>query len=301
MTTSIPFDQSFQCEYGVVDTVAPMIRRVVARNPSPFTFYGTGTYIVGEGQVAVVDPGPAIDEHVQALLGALRGEEVTHLLVTHTHIDHSPAARSLREATGAQTYAYGPHGAGKLEQGVKVEEGGDFDFIPDVEVRDGDVIRGNGWTMECVYTPGHTSNHMCFALRERKALFCGDHVMGWSTTVVSPPDGDMAHYMASLEKLLGRDDRVYWPTHGSSISDPAPFVASFIAHRAARERQIVDCLGRGVDRIQEMVPVIYAGLAPALHAAAGRQVLAVLAFLVERGEVRVEGELSLGARFALAP
>ena len=233
-----------------MQTVAPMVRRVVARNPSAFTFHGTGTYIIGTGKVAVIDPGPDLPEHVDALMNAIGDEEVTHLLVTHTHLDHSPAARHLKAATGAKTYGYGPHGSGKLEQGVKVEEGGDFDFAPDVQIRDGDVIEGDDWSVECVYTPGHTSNHMCFALREQRALFSGDHVMGWSTTVVSPPDGDMRQYIASLEKLLARDDAVYWPTHGGPIEAPGPFVHAYLEHRRERVRQILACMDRGIDRIR---------------------------------------------------
>ncbi|MGI9336861.1 MAG: MBL fold metallo-hydrolase, partial [Gammaproteobacteria bacterium] len=300
MSTSIPFNKSFECEYGAVQTVAPMIRRVVARNPSPFTFHGTGTYIIGHGKVAVVDPGPDLGEHVEALLDALGGEEVTHLLVTHTHLDHSPACRHLRAATGAPAYGYGPHGSGKLEEGVKVEEGGDFDFVPDREVRDGDVIEGDGWSVECVYTPGHTSNHICYGLREQRALFSGDHVMGWSTTVVSPPDGDMRQYISSLEKLLGRDDATYWPTHGGPIRDPKPFAQAYLEHRHERVRQILACLDRDLTQIDRMVPAIYTGLPPALVAAAGRQVLAALVYLVETGEAAVEGELAMGASFRRA-
>ena len=300
MRASIPFNQDFECEYTAVQTVAPMVRRVVARNPSAFTFHGTGTYIIGTGKLAVIDPGPDLPEHVDALLSAVGDEEVTHLLVTHTHLDHSPAARHLKLATGAKTYAYGPHGSGKLEQGVKVEEGGDFDFTPDVRVSDGDVIEGDGWSVECVYTPGHTSNHMCFALREQRSLFSGDHVMGWSTTVVSPPDGDMGQYIASLEKLLARDDSVYWPTHGGPIESPGPFVRAYLAHRRERLHQILTCLDRGLDRIELMVPAIYEGLPLALTAAAGRQVLGALVHLVETGEVAAEGQVAIDACFRRA-
>ena len=174
----IPFVYEFDFEYGALQRVTPNIRRVIAKNPGPFTFRGTGTYVIGEGNVAVIDPGPLDDAHVQALIDSLANETVTHILITHTHMDHSPAAAPLKAVTDAKTYGYGPHGAGKLEQGVQVEEGGDMAFSPDVIVRDGDVIEGDGWTMEAVYTPGHTSNHLCFALCEEKALFTGDHVMG---------------------------------------------------------------------------------------------------------------------------
>src|SRR5271156_482508 len=202
---AIPFIRTFEPRYGELAQVTPLISRVVANNPGPFTFMGTGVYIVGSGRdAAVIDPGPDMAEHVEALKRALDGRRLTHILVTHTHSDHSPAAKPLKEWSGAKTYAFGPHGSGKADEGVKVEEGGDMSFVPDVRVCDGGTIEGAGFTIDCVYTPGHTSNHVCFALRDEKALFSGDHVMGWSTTVVTPPDGDMADYMASLRKLRAR-------------------------------------------------------------------------------------------------
>ncbi|HVV64315.1 MAG TPA: MBL fold metallo-hydrolase, partial [Rhizomicrobium sp.] len=194
---AIAFDRSFAAPYETAERVSPLIARLLADNPGPFTFKGTGVHIVGGRDVAVIDPGPLIPSHVEALKRALEGKRVTHILVTHTHSDHSPAAQPLKEWSGAPTYGFGPHGSGKAEEGVKVEEGGDTSFAPDARVKDGDVIEGDGFSFECVYTPGHTSNHMCYALKEEKALFTGDHVMGWSTTVVTPPDGDMAAYMAS--------------------------------------------------------------------------------------------------------
>ena len=219
--------------------MAPGIRRIVARNPSPFTFRGTGTYVVGDGEVAVIDPGPDLDEHVAALLAGLSGEQVTHILITHTHRDHSPAAAALKAATGAPTYGFGPHAGGKRGDPA-VEEGGDWDFTPDVTVHDGDAIAGAGWRFEAVHTPGHTSNHLCFALPDQGILFSGDHVMGWSTSVIAPPDGDMSAYMASLDKLLGRRDAVYWPTHGPAITEPQAHVRAFVAHRREREAGILD-------------------------------------------------------------
>ena len=218
MAVDIPFRRDFAYDYGKLEPVAPGIRRIIARNPGPFTFRGTGTYVVGEGQVAVIDPGPDLPEHVEALLMDLAGEEVTHILVTHTHRDHSPAAAAVKEATGAPTYGFGPHAGGRRGE-AGVEEGGDWDFTPDIVVKDGDEIAGNGWRFEAVHTPGHTSNHLCFALPDQGILFSGDHVMGWSTSVIAPPDGDMASYMASLDKLLGRRDAVYWPTHGPAITE----------------------------------------------------------------------------------
>ena len=296
---SIPFNRDYPFEYAIVQTPLPWLRRVVARNPSPFTFRGTGTFIVGTGKVAIIDPGPDLAEHIDALLDAVRSETVTHLLVTHTHQDHSPASAVVKQVTGAPTYAYGPHGAGKLERGVQVEEGGDMDFVPDHVVRHGDVIEGDGFSFECVYTPGHTSNHMCFAYREQKALFSGDHVMGWSTTVVSPPDGDMADYMASLQLLLTRDDELYCPTHGPAITDPKPFVREYMAHRLQREEQIVECLRDGVGSIAQMVPLMYRDLPHTMYPAAARSVFATVIYLVQREVLAHEGPLSIDTEFRL--
>lgn len=304
MSVHIPYVREIEFEYGACDEVSPLIRRVVANNPSAFTYKGTGTYIIGHGDVAVVDPGPMLMPHVEALLAALEGETVSHILITHTHSDHSPAARPLKSLTGAPTYAFGPHGAGMEGAGggaddVKVEEDGDMDFKPDVEVRHGDVLEGEGWSVECAYTPGHTSNHMCFALREEKALFTGDHVMGWSTSIVSPPDGNMKRYMASLNLLLERDDEIYWPTHGPAITDPKPFVRAFIAHREEREQQILKQLAAGRSRIADMVPIVYAAVDKRLYPAAARSMLAHIEYLVERGIVAADGKPTLGASYRL--
>jgi glyoxylase-like metal-dependent hydrolase (beta-lactamase superfamily II) len=245
---------------------------------------------LGTGNVAVIDPGPDDEEHIGAILAALDGETISHILVTHTHMDHSPGCRPLQALTGAPTYAYGPHGAGKLEQGVQVEEGGDMDFAPDHLVKHGDVIRGGDWTVECVYTPGHTSNHMCFALQEQKALFTGDHVMGWSTSIISPPDGDMAAYMQSLELLLERDDAVYWPTHGPSIIDPKTHVRAYIAHRIEREEQILACIDEGTHNIRDMVPLMYRDTPEFMYPAAARSVLAAMENLLRKNQVVADGE-----------
>ena len=288
-------------EYGAVSVVSPLIRRVVAPNPGPFTYHGTGTYIVGHGDVAVIDPGPDIPSHVAALLAALGGERVSHILVTHTHRDHSPAAAALKAATGAPTLGFGPHAGGA---GPAVEEGADHDFVPDRALRDDDVIAGAGWTLEAVHTPGHTSNHLCFGLREEGAFFPGDHVMGWSTTIVSPPDGDMADYRASLARLAQRDDAIYYPTHGPAITDPAAFLAGLAAHRAGREAAVIACLDDGIAEIPAMVHHIYQGLDPCLYGAAGRSVLAHLIQVVDEGRAVVEGPdgavAMASARFRLA-
>ena len=300
MATQIPFRRDLQFAYGKVDQVAPHVRRVIANNPSPFTLYGTGTYILGEGEVAVVDPGPADSAHIAAILEATRGETITHILVTHTHMDHSPGCALLQLECDARSYAYGPHGAGKLEEGVPVEEGGDMLFKPDVLVRHGDIVQGRHWSVECVYTPGHTSNHMCFQLRESRSLFTGDHVMGWSTSIISPPDGDMAAYMRSLDLLLERDDAVYWPTHGACIEDPKSIVRAFIAHRREREEQILECAGRGIERIREMVPVMYTTTPEFMYPAAARSVLAAVEYLVLKGELACDGKVAMESRYRVA-
>jgi glyoxylase-like metal-dependent hydrolase (beta-lactamase superfamily II) len=202
----IPFIKDFKFDYGTAMEVTPLIRRVVARNPSPFTFKGTGTYLIGHGKVAIVDPGPDQQDHIDAVLRAVRGETVTHIFVTHTHIDHVPATPAIAKATGAKVYSYGPH---PTPAGVATEQEGDFSFAPDIKLNDGDVVKGDGWNVEAVYTPGHISNHLCFAVKEDNALLSGDHVMGWSTAVISPPDGNMADYFASLRKLLPRSEALY--------------------------------------------------------------------------------------------
>jgi len=286
--------------YGRVEQVAPMLRRVVAANPSKFTYRGTGTYIVGAGQVAVVDPGPDIGTHRDALHAALAGDTVTAILVTHCHADHSPLAAWLRAETGAPTYAFGPHpppdpqDAAELDEeiaeGVKLEESIDLAFEPDQRVADGEqAAAGPGWTITGVHTPGHTSNHMCWSFAEEGVLFPGDHVMGWSTTVVSPPDGDMTAYIDSLRKVAGRTDRVYWPTHGPAIPQPQGYVDALVDHRMVRERQVLDAVRGGLGEIPAIVAVLYADVDEKLHKPAGRSVLAHLGKLVDESAVVVVG------------
>jgi glyoxylase-like metal-dependent hydrolase (beta-lactamase superfamily II) len=291
----IPFDRSFDAPYETLERVAPRIRRLLAHNPSPFTFKGTGVYVVGDRDVAVIDPGPDDAEHLTALKRALDGLTVTHILITHTHADHSPAARALKEWTGAKTYGFGPHPGARDE--AQVEEGGDFDFAPDIAVRDSDIIRGDGFIVTAVHTPGHTSNHICYAFEEEKALFTGDHVMGWSTSVVIPPDGDMAEYLASLRKLPARDDRVYWPTHGGPIRDPKPLVEWLIAHRLEREAQIVAAVAQGHTRIADMVHTIYFDTDPRLYPAAAMSVLSHLIKLVREGRITTDGTPGLSSAY----
>jgi glyoxylase-like metal-dependent hydrolase (beta-lactamase superfamily II) len=284
----IPFVQDIDFEYGVVDEVSPLIRRVVANNPGPFTFKGTGTYIVGRGEVAVIDPGPDRTDHLKALLAAVEGERVTHILTTHTHADHSPLSMALARETGATIYGRPDPSDG--EAGVRVEEASDDAFRPDVIVADGQGLAGPGWTLEAITTPGHISNHVCYALAEENALFSGDHVMGWSTTVISPPDGDMGAYYASLDKIAERGFATLWPTHGPPITEVAPFLAAYKAHRLDRERQILEQLAAGHGRIREMVPVMYAAVDSRLHPAAAHSVLAHMIHLTRQGLVTTVGE-----------
>lgn len=299
MATTVPFVRALDIEYGRVDQVSPLIRRVTANNPSPFTYFGTGTYIIGRGEVAVIDPGPLDEAHLAALEHALQGERIAHILITHTHNDHSPLAGPLQAKLGGRTFGHGPHGSGKAEEGIVVEEGGDMSFTPDVRVADGTLIRGEGYTFECVFTPGHTSNHMCYALREERALFSGDHVMGWSTTVIVPPDGDMAAYMASLRKLLAREDGVLWPTHGPPITEPKPFLRALIAHREEREAQVLACVKDGITQIPDMVGRIYTDTDKRLWPAASLSVLAHLQKLIAEGKVAADAAATLNASYGL--
>lgn len=283
--------------YGRPDQVSPLIRRVVAENPGPFTYTGTGTLIVGRGEVAVVDPGPSLPAHLEALAAALAGERVTHILVTHTHRDHSPLARELAERTGAAVWGRRP--AAAAGEGL-LDEAHDHDFAPDHEPADGEVVTGPGWTLSAVATPGHASNHVAFALAEENALLCGDHVMGWSTTVVAPPDGNMGDYYASLDRVEEMKFSTLWPAHGPPVTEVAPFLTAYKAHRLERERQILEQIALGRGRIAEMVPAIYAGVDPRLHPAAAQSVLAHLIHLSRTGVVASDGPPSLNAFYRAA-
>lgn len=294
----IPYVREFDFRYGRCDQVSPLIRRVIADNAGPFTFTGTGTYIVGRGKVAVIDPGPLDEVHLDALLEALDGETVTHILVTHSHMDHSALASTLAIAVEAPVHAARPP-APDDEPGVVVEEGDDGLFRPDVEIYHGDSFEGPGWSLETIATPGHTSNHLCFALKQENALFSGDHVMGWSTTVVSPPDGDMGAYYDSLDAIAARDFWTLWPTHGPPITEPAPFLAAYKAHRLERERQILEQVAAGRGLIADMVPVIYAAVDSRLWPAAAHSVLAHLIHLARAGVVATDGEPGPRSEFRL--
>ena len=273
------FDRSLAAHYGVEERLSPRISRVLAPNPGPFTFKGTGVYIVGIEAVALIDPGPDLPEHIAALTKVLEGRHVSHILITHTHRDHSPAATALKAATGARTFAFAPH----PRTNEDIEAGGDRDFVPDVVVRDGDILQGEGFSLACVHTPGHISNHMCYALAEESALFTGDHVMGWSTSVVAPPDGDMGDYMHSLEKLLARHDRIFYPAHGSPIAKPQRFVRAMLTHRRMRAAQIRDCLAAGIGDVTAIVARLYSDIEPRLKPAASQMVRAHLEHMRREG------------------
>lgn len=314
---AIEFNTDFEPRYREVVELSPLVRRVVAENPNPFTFTGTGVYIIGRGEVAVIDPGPDLGTHLDAVEAALGPDErVSHLLITHTHTDHTAGVGSLQARTDAPTHGFGPHGpipeadaldrisfdeyftdqeAEEFERAWAdtpeelKREGPDADFVPDVVIGDGDVIAGKGWTIEAVHTPGHTSNHVCYGLREESLLFTGDHVMGWATSVISPPDGDLFDYLASLDKLLTRNDVRYWPTHGPAIDNPHDHVRGFIAHRRGREQQIVDRLADGAATIKDLVPGMYHDVDKRLWRAAANSVFAHLLALQRAGRVTATG------------
>ncbi len=292
MSDDIPFDRKFAVPAGQVEQVTPLVRRIVAPNPSPFTFTGTCTYIVGHGTVAIIDPGPDDPSHVAALLEAVRGETVSHIVVTHTHRDHSPASAAVQAATGARTVGEGPHRPARalhIGEINPLDASGDAAFVPDMAMADGDVLSGAGWTLTAVATPGHTANHLAFALREDDLLFSGDHVMAWATTIVAPPDGSMGDYVRSLEKLLQRSEPLYLPGHGGPVRDAPAFVRDYLDHRHAREAAILRGLERDARTIPELVRGIYIGLDPRLVGAASLTVLAHLEDMVGKGLVATDG------------
>jgi glyoxylase-like metal-dependent hydrolase (beta-lactamase superfamily II) len=292
---SIPFLREDPLAHGAVERIptegGPLVRRLVCNNPSAFTFRGTNTYIIGEGQVAVMDPGPEDAAHLAAILAATTGETIAQVVVTHTHRDHSPGARPLVAATGAMTYGFGPHQTPPDAGG----EGGDHGFHPDVHLADGERIEGEGWALVALHTPGHCANHLCFALEgpagETGVLFSADHVMGWSTSVVSPPDGDMADYMRSLARLRARDDSLLLPGHGPTIAAPKPFLAALAAHREEREAKVLAALqAAGRATPAELVPSVYGPLDARLVGPAGRSLLSHLIKLEAEGQVARQGE-----------
>ena len=300
----LPLDRGCDAPAAASIQVSPLVRRLVAPNPGPMTFTGTCTYIVGAGpSVAVIDPGPDLPEHRAAILAAIGDARATHILVTHTHRDHSPGAAPLALATGAQVVGcapYAPAREPRQAERAAVAASNDLDFAPDRVLADGEALRGDGFTLVAVATPGHTMNHLAFALPEEKALFSGDHVMAWSTTVIAPPTGSMRAFMASLERLRGRDDLVYWPGHGGPVTHPPRFLRALLHHRRQREQALRTRLAAGDSTVPELVACTYETLPDALRRAAGITVLAHLEDLCERGLVRADGE-GLEARYRPAP
>lgn len=298
------FDRDFVPRHGEAVRLSDLVVRVTAGNPGPFTFHGTNSYLVGTRDLAVIDPGPDDPAHVAALLAAIAGRPVRAILITHTHRDHSPAAAMLAAATGAATYGEGPHRPARpvaLGEINPLDASGDKDFRPDHRLDEGDTVAGEGWRLTAVATPGHTANHLAFALGEEGSLFSGDHVMAWSTSIVAPPDGAMADYMAGLDRLAARPEAIYWPGHGGPVREAHDFVAALKAHRLGRERAVLDRIAAGDERIDAMVRVIYADVDRALHGAAALSVLAHLEDLTARGLVVADGPVGLGAHYRVAP
>lgn len=296
------FVQDFSANYGVAERISPLITRVLCENPSPYTYTGTATYLIGaENGLAVIDPGPMDTKHGAAILKAAAGRPISHILVTHTHIDHSPLSSWLSRETGSPVYAHGAHGSGRKAglDGEDVEMGADRSFNPDQLLNDSDILNGNDWSIEAIHTPGHTSNHMCFLLKEENTMFVGDHVMGWATTVISPPDGDMRAYIASLKKIQGFEPYKLVPTHGPWIEKPKAFVRGIITHRRMREGQILKLLEAAPLTIDQLVGKMYTDLDARLIPAAARSVLGHLVALVDEGRALCEGPVRLSSKFSL--
>ena len=298
-----PFAREMDFQYGVLERIAPGLRRIVCNNPSAFTFKGTNLYVIGEGRVAVVDPGPASGEQLDVLCDALKGETITHILVTHCHADHSGAADALKERTGALTCGM-PRGAGAPSAGAKGPSGKSF-VVPvafDIPLQHGACIEGDGWEVQAIHTPGHAPDHLCCTMPRENILFSGDHVMGWNTSVIAPPEGNMGDYLRSLDFLIERREAAYYPAHGAPIHQPQRFVKALIFHRRWRELEIVDSLRAGLTTIGDMVPRIYNGLDPSLSGAAALSVFAHLEYMAEKGTViaRKPGPLTMDQDFALA-
>ncbi len=296
MAKDIDFDTEFSPAYGHAVPMTDGVERLTVNNPSPFTFHGTNSYIVGKSALAIIDPGPEDEAHFDALMKAIDGRTVSHIFVSHTHRDHSPLARRLKDATGALTVAEGPHRAARpLHEGETnpFSESADTDFVPDIAIADGQAIEGDGWVLSAIHTPGHTANHSAFALDGTGIVFSADHVMAWATTIVAPPDGSMADFMASVEKLLARKDRIYLPGHGGPVREPASFLRGLRTHRRMRERAVMERIMAGDRLIADMVKTIYAKTDPRLHGAAALSVLAHIEDLLEKGRVVTDGTPSL--------
>ncbi|QND65780.1 MBL fold metallo-hydrolase [Mesorhizobium loti] len=297
---ALKFDTGFDPLYGQGVSVAPDIQRITARNPSPFTFHGTNSYIVGRDTLAVIDPGPNDEAHLQTLLDVIAGRPVSHIFVSHTHRDHSPLAARLKERTGAAVLAEGPHRPARplhIGETNALDASADMAFVPDIVLPDDEVVDGDGWSIRTVLTPGHTANHAAFALEGTGILFSADHVMAWATSVVAPPDGAMADYMASLDRLIERGDRLLLPGHGGPVTAPRAFMRGLKTHRKMRERAILERVREGDRTIVDMVKAIYRDTDPRLHGAAGLSVLAHLEDLVARGMVSTEAAPAIDGVF----
>jgi glyoxylase-like metal-dependent hydrolase (beta-lactamase superfamily II) len=300
--SKLAFNREINFDYGVLQPMLPGVRRMVANNASPLTFKGTNTYVVGHGEVGVIDPGPDDADHIEALIGALSGERISHILVTHTHRDHTDGVARLKERTGATLLGYGQ--TGEL-RGVRTPKGLDASFVdggftPDKTLREGDTVRGGNWALDVIHTPGHAPDHLCFGLLGERTVFSGDHVMGWNTTVVAPPEGHMGRYIGSLQKLMERNDKVFLPAHGGRIATPQRVVKAYIMHRKWREGAIYTCLENGLGSIPEIVAKIYPDLNPDLLGAAALSVLAHLEYLSERGLVDSDIPPAIDASFVPA-
>lgn len=290
MSAELAFNRSQEVDYGVVQEVAAGVRRIVANNPGPYTFLGTNSYIVGSGEVAVIDPGPADDRHLKAIRSAISGEKLAFILVTHSHRDHCEGARALQALAGGKIAAFGPLGARRDAHILGLSY--DFidpDFVPDRMLADGDTVRGRGFALDVLHTPGHSPDHLCFALVGKRTVFTGDHVMGWNTTVIAPPEGNLALFLASLERLMQRHDKLFLPAHGGRIQTPRRVVKAYIMHRRWREQTILACLDERVGKIPDIVERLYGKLDVELKQAAALSVLAHLEHLLVRGMVAADG------------
>lgn len=300
MSAELAFNRSADVDYGVVEEVAPGVRRIVANNPGPYTFLGSNTYLVGEGNVAVIDPGPADPAHLDAIAEATRGERVTHILLTHRHRDHCDGARPLQDRLGGELLAFGRRKNRRPVNIPGIEGFVDEALQPDRLLKDGDEVKGRGWSLDVIHTPGHAPDHLCFALVGQRTVFTGDHVMGWNTTVIAPPEGSLADFLDSLEKLMARNDKIFLPGHGGRIQTPQRVVRAYMMHRKWREQTILACLEDGVNHIAPIVDRLYGGLDGGLKGAAALSVFAHLEYLMQRRLVTCEGSPGLLSAYALA-
>ena len=300
MSAELAFNRSQDVDYGVAQEVAPGVRRIVANNPGPYTFLETKSYVVGSGEVAVIDPGPAEPSHLEAIAAAIKGERLTHILITHSHRDHCDGARGLQALAGGKIAAFGPTGTarGAGAPGLSYDFV-DPDFVPDRKLADGDSVRGKDFALDVLHMPGHAPDHLCFALVGKRTMFTGDHVMGWNTTVIAPPEGDLAQFLASLERLMQRHDKMFLPGHGGRIQTPQRVVKAYIMHRKWREQTILACLEDGICTVPRIVARLYGTLDAGLKGAAALSVLAHLEYLIDRDLVAADGANALSSVFYL--